>query len=114
VGDRLDEFVLRDTVFDCTAEVEVELTGVTAGRENGDRDEAAVACGQLGSVPHVGEKHVVGEFSELRGEVAEHVPTTSCLSGLFGHGCPFVRRWRERRWSRARSRTSRSQGREKR
>jgi hypothetical protein len=38
--------------------------------------------GSVRPVPDVVEEHVVGEFSELGGEVAEHVPAAADLLGL--------------------------------
>src|SRR4051794_7062086 len=73
VGDGLDDLGLGEPVLLTELQVEGQLLGVAPGDQRRDRDEAAVAWGQLGALPHVAEQDVVGERDQLGREVAQHL-----------------------------------------
>src|SRR4051812_6519288 len=85
VGDGLDDLGLGEPVLLTELQVEGQLLGVAPGDQRRDRDEAAVAWGQLGALPHVAEQDVVGERDQLGREVAQHLRRGRLL-WVFWHG----------------------------
>src|SRR3954462_13493417 len=91
---RLDQLGLAQAVVSGVAEVEAQLVGIAAGNEGGDGNEAAVAGGELASVPDVVEEDVVGELGELWGDVTDAATSCADLLALFRlvrHESPRVR-----------------------
>lgn len=71
MGDCLDEFLFRGAVLLGVVKVEVQLLGVAAGEECGNRDEAAVALGELGPPRHLVEKDAVRVADQAWREISE-------------------------------------------
>jgi transcriptional regulator with XRE-family HTH domain len=94
VGDRFNEFVLGQSVLHASSQVKRELIHIPTRREHGYGDEAAVTRGELGAVPDVLEKNVVGQRGELGREVAEGAASTADLLRVLvgvGHDAdPFL------------------------
>src|SRR4051812_41060395 len=95
MGDRLDDLGLGEPVLPTEPQVEGQLLGVAPGDQRRDRDEAAVARGQLAALPHVAEQDVVGERDQLGREVAQHRRRGRLLWGSW-HGGASLGGWRRR------------------
>ncbi|SFT96679.1 hypothetical protein SAMN04487915_106181 [Arthrobacter sp. ov118] len=87
--DRLDELLFGGAVLLGEVEVEVQLLGVAAGKERGDGDDASVALGELGPLPHLVEEDTVGVVDQAWREVSEGALAAGPAGCLVSHGFSF-------------------------
>src|ERR1700744_2851912 len=78
MGDGCDDLVAREAVVQGPLQVERHLVDAVERDEARDRHQATVARRQGRIFPNVAEQYFVGEFSEMRGDIAE------ILSGVRG------------------------------
>src|SRR5690349_21384393 len=71
MGNELYKFVLRHAVFYRTGKVESHLLRFPEGYQRGACNHAAVAFGELGTLPYVLEQCLIGELRQLGCEIAE-------------------------------------------
>ena len=66
MGDNLTDLFFGDAIIESAPDVSTQLLGAIQGREDADRDHAAIAFGELGALPHVAKQHIGGELSQFR------------------------------------------------
>src|SRR5688572_10855217 len=84
--DHLADLLAGDAVAERALQVTRELVAATEGDQRGDRDEAAVALGQLGPLPDVPVDDGLGELDELGRDLAHLV-----AGGRRGHWSAHTR-----------------------
>src|SRR2546426_4394802 len=91
MGDELSDLLALDPVGERALEVAAELVAPAHGHQRGDRDEAAVALGQAGTLPHVPVQDGLAQLDQLGGDGA-HLVAGGRRSRRYGSHwvAPFV------------------------
>ena len=69
MGDRFDQFLLRQAVLPREGQMGSKLVRSVHGDQRAYRDEGAVALGELRTLPRVAEQHRVGQLGEFRRDI---------------------------------------------
>jgi hypothetical protein len=92
MGNDLDHLFVRHAIVARSGEMRTKLVGTIHRDQGADRDETAVAFRESRPFPDVPEQNVIGEFGQLRGEIAHQLLGARGLrrggtgSGWYGYG----------------------------